>query len=398
MLDGVRVLELAACADAAPAAAYCARTLADLGADVIKIEPPEGDPLRGTPPFVDGVPGPDRGLTWIALNANKRGVVLDRSSRDGERRFRALVERSDAVITADPSLDRSRLEAWNERAIVSIVTPFGASGPLAAARASDLEVTAASGSLWLAGEPGEAPVRTTLPQAWSWTGMYAAAGTLLALLARERIGTGQTVDTSGQASMATVHPPACVFWDVMREEHVRLGAHLLGRSIVGARFRNVWPCADGHVAFAIQGGPIGRHTMRELVSWMRERGVVAPRLDAVDWDRFDNRTLTQDEVDALEAEVGTFLRTLTKREFFAGVVARNMLGYPASAAPDVYADEQLRAREFWQRVPVPAAGCELPFPGGFATFDGERPPIRRPPPRLGEHDAEIFAEIEARVR
>ena len=160
--------------------------------------------------------------------------------------------------------------------------------------------------------------------------MYAAAGTLMALLARPLIGRGQTVDTSGQASMATVHPPACIFWDVMREDHVRLGAYLLGRSIVGARFRNVWPCADGYVAFAIQGGAVGRHTMRELVSWMRERGAVAQRLGAIDWDTFDNRTLTQLEVDALEAEVGEFLRGLAKADFFRGVVERNMLGYPAA--------------------------------------------------------------------
>ena len=275
------------------------------------------------------------------------------------------------------------------------MTPFGVSGPLNGARASDLEVTASSGSLWLAGEPGRAPVRTTLPQAWSWTGMYAAAGALMALLARPIIGAGQTVDTSGQASMATVHPPACIFWDVMREEHVRLGAHLLGRSIVGARFRNVWRCADGYVAFAIQGGPIGRHTMRELVRWMRERHYDCARLVAIDWDRFDNRTLTQSEVDALEAEIAPFLSTLTKAEFFRGVISRNMLGYPAATAPDVYADEQLRARSFWQDVPLEAIDRALPFPGGFAVFDGERPAIRRPPPRLGEHNDEVFAEIAA---
>ena len=188
--------------------------------------------------------------------------------------------------------------------------------------------------------------------------------------------------------MVTVHPPAPVFADVAREEHMRLGPNLLGRSIVGARFRNVWPCADGHVAFAIQGGPIGRHTGRELAAWMAERSYAAPRFRATDWDAFDNRTLSQADVDALEAEVGGFLRTLNKDAFFEGVIARNMLGYPVADAADIYDDEQLRARAFWQDVAI--GGATLTFPGGFALFDGERPWIRRAPPRLGEHQRDVL--------
>ena len=395
LLDGVRVLELADAPDAAAAAAYCARVLADLGADVVKLEPPGGDPLRATPPFVDGQAGPDRSLPWIALNANKRGIVLDRRAGGGARTFHALVARADVVVTADRTLAYATIAAWNPRVVLTTVTPYGTSGPLADAPASDLEITAASGSLWLAGEPDRAPVRTTLPQAWSWTGMYAAAGTLTALLARDVIGTGQHVDCAGQASMVTVHPPAAIFWDVLREEHRRLGVNLLGRSIVGASFRNVWRCADGNVAFAIQGGSIGRHTMRQLAEWMRDRRALGTVMAAIDWDTFDNRTLTQDDVDGLEGEIARFLATLTKREFFKGVVARNMLGYPASTAPDLLEEEQLTARDFWQRVPLDAVGKTLPFPGGFAIFDGQRPSIRRAPPRLGEHDAEVLVELAA---
>ncbi|MGH2489961.1 MAG: CoA transferase, partial [Candidatus Limnocylindria bacterium] len=228
-----------------------------------------------------------------------------------------------------------------------------------------------------------------LAQSPFWSGMYAAMGALFALSARAATRRGQQVDVSGQASMVTVHPPACVHWDVAKEEHRRLGAFLIGRSIVGARFRNIWDCADGHVSFAIQGGPIGRHTGRMLASWMAEHDCSAPRFRAIDWDQFDNRTLTQDQVDVLEGEVAAFLRTLTKREFFAGVIERNMLGYPVADASDVYADEQLQARDFWQDTPID--GTTLPFPGGFALFDGERPRVRRGPPRLGQHDAEILA-------
>src|SRR5437773_2709106 len=189
-------------------------------------------------------------------------------------------------------------------------------------------------------------------------------GVLVALAARAHTERGQHVDVSAQAAMATVHPPAIIFWDTLREEHSRLGPYLIGRSIVGATFRNIWPCADGHVAFAVQGGPIGRHTGRMLAEWMRERGALDDVVGSIDWDVFDNRTLSQDDVDRLEKAIAKFLATLTKREFFAGVIARNMLGYPVADARDIFADEQLSARGFWQEIKV--SGRRLRVPGGFA--------------------------------
>jgi benzylsuccinate CoA-transferase BbsE subunit len=387
LLDGLRVIEIAG--DdiwGASAVAHAARILADLGADVIKVEPPAGDPVRAVPPFLHDRAGPDSGLLWIALNANKRGVRLD-LPREIDR-VRALLSSADVLVQSREVVDAATAAAWSPSLITVTVTPYGLTGPLADVLASDLEVTASSGALALAGEPDRAPVRTTLAQSPFWSGMYAAMGALFALAARAATRRGQQVDVSGQASMVTVHPPAAVHWDVAKEEHRRLGAFLIGRSRVGARFRNIWECADGHVSFAIQGGPIGRHTGRMLASWMEGRGFSAPRFTAIDWDSFDNRTLTQEQVDTLEAEVGAFFRTLTKREFFAGVIERNMLGYPVADASDVYADPQLSAREFWQEAPID--GTTLPFPGGFALFDGERPRVRRAPPRLGEHDADAL--------
>jgi benzylsuccinate CoA-transferase BbsE subunit len=219
--------------------------------------------------------------------------------------------------------------------------------------------------------------------------MYGALGALVAL----RSPQAQQVDVSAQAAMTTVHPPAPVWWDIAGEEHGRTGPFLLGRSIVGSRFRNLWACADGFVSFAIQGGPIGRHTGRMLVEWMAERGPVPPALAAIDWDRFDNTTLTQAQVDELEAAIGPFLRSLTKTEFFAAVVKRKMLGYPVGDASDSLQDPQLRAREFWRSVSPGEGLAPLPFPGGFALFDGLRPAITRPAPRVGQHNDEVYAEL-----
>ena len=353
-LAGLRVLDLAD-----SSGAFCARILADLGADVVRV----GTEDDARPPLVGGT-----SAFAITLNANKR--IVDGSAST----IADLAARADVIVRTGIH-EGSRIRA-SERAVVVTITPHGTTGPLAETPATDLEITAASGCLWLAGEPGRAPVRTTLPQTPFWTGMYAAMGALMALAARERTGRGQHVDVSAQAAMATVHPPAIVFWDALREEHRRLGPYLIGRSIVGAKFRNIWPCADGHVAFALQGGPIGRHTGRMLAAWMQEKGALDDVVGAIDWDTFDNRLLTQEQIDRLEASVARFLATLTKREFFAGVIARNMLGYPVSDARDIFADEHLWARDFWQHIAI--AGREYKFPGGFALFDGERPRVSAP--------------------
>lgn len=190
--------------------------------------------------------------------------------------------------------------------------------------------------------------------------------------------------------MVTATPPASVHWDVMGDDHGRLGPFLIGRSIVGAKFRNVWRCRDGYVSFAIQGGAIGRHTGTKLVEWMASHGDVPEILRAIDWQKFDNTTLRQDEVERLEGAIAPFFESLTKTEFFQGVVARNMLGYPVSTVADIEADPQLSERGFWQNVDVAEAGRSVAFPGGFALFDGQRPRIRRPAPRLGEHNGEVY--------
>jgi benzylsuccinate CoA-transferase BbsE subunit len=356
----------------------------------VKVEPPGGEPDRLVPPFVGDIEHGERSIPWLAANVNKRGITCDLRSTDGRAAFTRLLPSARIVVESFPPgrLREIGLEDALRDAIVVSITPYGQDGPLAGVPGSDLEVTAASGSLWLAGEEGRAPVRTAQPQSPYWSGMYGAMGALVAL----RSSVPQRVDVSAQAAMTTVHPPAPVWWDIAREEHGRTGPFLLGRSNVGSRFRNLWACADGFVSFAIQGGPIGRHTGQMLTEWMAERGAVPPAIAAIDWDRFDNTTLTQAEVDLLEAAIAPFLRSLTKAEFFSGVVQRKMLGYPVGDASDSLADPQLRARDFWRTL-VPAEGlAPLPFPGGFALFDGERPAVRRPAPRVGQHNAEVYGE------
>jgi crotonobetainyl-CoA:carnitine CoA-transferase CaiB-like acyl-CoA transferase len=390
-LFGLRVLDLA---DASGSG--CGRILADLGADVVKIEPPGGEAARREPPFADDIPGPDRSLSWFSANLNKRGITLDLSSATGQHLFHRLVATADVVVetpVAADGLDYGELASINPRVILATVTPYGLDGPLSGVTASDLEVTAASGCLWLAGEAEGTPVRTSVAQTPGWTGMYAAAGVLMAVMARELTGRGQQVDVSAQAGMLTATSQAPIFWDLLKEEQHRSGPFLVGRSVTGAQFRNIWPCRDGYITFALYGGQAGRDSGRALVAWMDEvqPGGAPAILEALDWDSFDVATAPQAVVDQIESAIAPFFAGLSKAEFFTGVMRRNMLGYPVSTVDDVAADPQLASRGFWQAVDSVWDG-EVCVPGSFALFDGQRPPVRSPAPRSGEHNVDVLCD------
>src|SRR5256714_6201989 len=155
-----RVLDLADLSGA-----VCGRILADLGADVVKVEPPGGEADRMQPPFIGDVENSTRSIPWLAANVNKRGVTCDLRSPDGRALFTRLAASARIVVEsfAPGRLRELGLDDVLRDAIVVSITPYGQDGPLADVPGSDLEVTAASGSLWLAGEEGRPPVRTAQP-------------------------------------------------------------------------------------------------------------------------------------------------------------------------------------------------------------------------------------------
>src|SRR4029077_14315875 len=157
LLGGCRVLDLADLEGA-----VCGRILADLGADVVKVEPPGGEADRLRPPFLDDMQNSERSIPWLAANVNKRGVTCDLGSPAGRSLFARLAATARIVVeSAQPGrLRELGLEDALRETIVVSISPYGQDGPLAETPGSDLEVTAASGSLWLAGEEGRAPVRT----------------------------------------------------------------------------------------------------------------------------------------------------------------------------------------------------------------------------------------------
>jgi len=165
---------------------------------------------------------------------------------------------------------------------------------------------------------------------------------------------------------------------------------MTGRSIKGALYRVFWPCRDGWLNFIIYGGAAGRHTNQQLAAWMDERGMAPKWFMDVDWSKFAVTDIDQEAVNRLEAPIADFFSTLTKKEFLAGAMNRQILGYPVATVEDIYGDEQLLAREFWHEVNDPDSGVSLKHPGGFAIFNGERLQIRQLAPRIGQHNREVY--------
>lgn len=376
MLGGCRVID---CSDRLGWLA--GRILADLGADVVKIEPP-GRSLD----HVD----------WQAFNVNKRLLSLNLEEEAGRQAFRRLAKRADVLIeTAVPAaggiFDPDTLRTANPVLIHVSITPFGRTGPRARWRASDIELMAGGGAMSLAGEPAGMPVRVSVPQSYAWASSQAAVGALVALIGRGTTGRGQHVDVSAQASVIAALATAPAFWDMLGTVPTRAGAFMTGRSVHGANYRVFWPCADGYLNFILYGGVAGRRTNEGLVAWMRDAGAELGVLADIDWTAFDTTQATQAEVDAIEEPIGRFFRTLSKRQFLEGACEREMLGYPVSTVADIATDPQLEARDFWRDLPGPD-GVSQRHCGGFAIVDGERLPLRWAVPRAGEHSREVLRE------
>ena len=342
------------------------RVLADLGADVIKLEPPGSDRSRAE---------------WRAFNVNKRVLELDPQNAGDRAQVEELLRRADICLLTPPPagaggwLDPDALRSAYPRLVVVAIRPFGGIGPRRDWKASDIELMAAGGAMALAGEPDGMPVRVSEPQSPGWAGSQAAVGALVALYRRDVTGRGDLVDVSAQACVVTALSHAPAFVDLVGTEPTRAGAFITGRSIKGARYRVFWPCRDGHINFIFYGGEAGRRTNEQLLAWIREHGAELGALATIDWKNFDPTLAEQAEVDAIEAPVLKFFVGLSKREFLEEGHRREMLGYPVSTIADIAGDPQLAARGFFQTAP----GSDERFCGSFAAIDGERPPLRHAP-------------------
>ena len=379
----------------------CGKILGDLGADVIKVEKPGGDPARRIGPFYQDTPDPEKSLYWFSYNNNKRGITLNIESADGRDIFKKLVGTASVVVESfapgymdELGLGFPALSQLNKGLVMASITPFGQeAGPYTKYKASDIGTMAMSGCMYLLGDPDRPPVRTSFPVACLWAGSYAALGALIALFHQQTTGEGQHVDVSAQASAAWAADTAPFYWEADRTMSKRVGNAIAGRSIHGAVMQAAYPCQDGYICWLIYGARSGAITLKETVKWLEEKGKATDWLKAQDWDKFDPALATQEDFDQIMAPVADLLQGLTKMEFLEGAVQRRIMGYPVSTAKDIMENPQLAAREVWQEVKHPELDTSITYPGPWVKLSEASCGVRCRAPLAGEHNGEIYKEL-----
>ena len=377
----------------------CGQILADLGADVIQIEPPGGSPARRLGPFAGDVVDAERSLFWWAYARNKRGVTLDLTR--GRALLERLVRTADFVVDAEApgtmaalGLDHAALAALNPRIVTVSITPFGEDGPKADWAESDLVLVAAGGPLVLQGDDDRAPIRLPVPQAYLHASAEAAVGALVAHHERERSGRGQHVDVSAQQAVALA-TQSYILCDAIGAPEVRRTAGGLKHGKLTLRL--LFPARDGFVAITfLFGSAIGQFT-RRLMRWIHADGGCDEATRDKDWIAYTELLVSGreplEEFERVKQLIADFTRTRTKRELLDAAVAHDLLIAPVSTIDEVVASEQLAARDWWRDVPSPIGGAPIRHPGPFARFGATPLAYRRPAPRIGEHNREVYAEI-----
>ena len=374
----------------------CGKLLADLGADVIKVEPPRGDPARRRPPFVDDEPGPERGLYWLAYNAGKRSVVLDLEASEDRARFEQLVATADIVLDSfrPGELERlglgyESLAALNPAVVLVSITPFGQDGPYASYKGPDIVTWAMSGLMSVAGQPDRPPAQLSDDAQTRFAACGdAAGGALLALEQRRRSGRGQHIDVAVRDAVVRSTYQVTATWDMLGRN--------LGRDErpSASRLPWEWRCRDGYVVWLFNLGPLSRERNAGFAAWLESTGEAAGLL-AMDWDAVGPETTSDAEYEAIATVLAEVFAKRSKAELYEAANAYGFQLYPFATADETYRDVQLEARGFWQELEHPELGRSIRFPGPFAKATQAAPVVRRRAPLLGEHQHEILAGIDA---
>ncbi len=393
MLNGCRVLDLTT-----ERGLLCGQILGDLGADVIKIEPPGGSAVRALKPFFADETGPERSVYWWAYNRNKRGITLNLETSEGRDLFRKLAAKADLVIESDNpghlstyGLGFNDLRAINPALVYVSITPFGQDGPKATYADSDLIVMAASGVLVLYGDEDRAPIRMSVPQAYLHACADAAGAALIAYYDRLNTGLGQQVDVAAQESLGLAQQSTLLSATIGGDDTRRMAG---GVKMGPIRVPLVWEAKDGLVTCVfLFGSALGVFT-RKLMNYICEQGFCDQATRDKDWLAYGDLLLTGrepiEEYDRAKGVVAAFLRSMTKAESFDLARQHGFLIAPLATIDDVLSNPQFIAREYWQTIEDRDLGLKLTYPGPFARFSATPISYRRRPPRVGEHNREIY--------
>ena len=372
------------------------KILADLGADVVQIEPPGGNPARNIGPFYGDDPQPEKSLFWWAYAANKRSITLDLEQKDGQALLKKMVAEADFLIESFApgyldtlGLGYDLLAEINPKLVMVSITPFGQDGPYSNYQATDIVGMALGGFMYLTGDDDRAPIRISFPHFYLHGGAAGATAAMLAHTYRITSGQGQYVDVSCQQAVAKTLAHAPQIWDIEGAILKRMGVY---RQTSGEnRVRINWPCKDGYVNYMVQGGSVAYST-RALLEWMKEDSFDTADLDAIDWEKMGYGAITPELMSQLGEPLGDFFKGHTRAELVQGSLDRRILLFPVATPSALQDHSQLEARGYFKELEHPELGATVQYPGAFVkSGDGEDiAGIYRRPPLIGEHNTVIF--------
>ncbi len=357
LLEGYRALDLTD-----RKGQMCGRFLADLGVEVVKIEPPGGDPVRRLPPFAG-----ETSLTFAHLNANKRTLELDLDTPQGRERLRALAAETDILIEsgapgwmAGLELDYDRLSDINPRLIMASITGFGQWGPYSGFACNDPVVFAMCGLMSISGDPDGAPCVPPETQAYYFGSLMAALGIVAALHRRERTGAGDSIDVSMQEALAT------------QEHMIRLYAnegdihHRAGSQHQHVAPARIFPCRDGYVYIYVSR----QHWQRFLDIWPGHP-------EDFDDPAYLNNLFRRSRADVINPAVSEFTRRHSMEELTRLLQSNRIPCLPVNRPLGFLRDPHVEGRRFVQEVRYPD-GTSLIQPALPCLFSGSRPRVQAP--------------------
>jgi crotonobetainyl-CoA:carnitine CoA-transferase CaiB-like acyl-CoA transferase len=381
-LDGISVVEIGCNG----AAAYVAKMLADLGADVIKVEPPgHGDPARALGAFPGGKPNPNASGAYLYLNTNKRGITLDPSKPGGKGVLDSLIARADVLVHDFPpseaeslGLVYDRVRDANPQIIMTSIFPFGEDGPQRDYKAYDLTLLSAGGWTWINGWPGHPEMPPLKPygfQAAYQGGSNAALATMGALFARLRGAGGQHIELSVQACIASILELTLPMWTYAETPVVRWGNRPMQPI-------DMFECKDGEWIFALC---IEEHQWQGLVAVMETP-------EWTTWEVAANRFVRASNWDALRPFMAEWVTQWNADDLYRAVQEKRVPFAPVSTMGSLLDSDHLKARGFFVEVAHPEAG-KLRHPGAPSKMAETPWEIRLPAPTLGQHTNEVLDEL-----
>jgi benzylsuccinate CoA-transferase BbsE subunit len=390
-LSGLRVLELAD-----EKGQFCGKLLGDLGADVIKIEPPGGEPCRHVGPFVDDVPHPERSLSFWYYNTSKRSVTLNLQSQDGRHLFRRLAATADVILETSPpgflgslGLGFAALSEGNPGLVMCSLTPFGQTGPWRDYLSSDLLHMAAGGEMASCGYdqedvPDAPPIAPGGGNAWHMGSHFAYMAIMAALVHRSVSGEGQYIDVSIHDACALTTEAAIANY-VYRGEVLRrqTGRHHAAGRTPRTQFR----AKDGNYVCALLGGRLNPRFVRELAELLDGYGMAG---DLKDPKYQGQAVITENTAHIVDDLVAGFIASVPAEEAYHAAQERGFTWGAVRAPEELLDDPHLHDRSFWKQVEHPELGRSFTYPGEAAIYNDTPWRISRRAPLIGEHNAEIF--------